>query len=577
MNRDLFLSSIAAPLLAAVSVPAHAGAPEADGMQDPAEAHEEAERIARLIEVWGFVKYHHSDAREGRLAMDREFFELYPAIAGAGSMAEAETVLVRWLARIGTGEPCAPCARDRMPEPGKIALDAPTGAWMASLPEPLATPINAINTNRSAASANFQIETARGVGNAKFLNEPDYRSTTRDDAALRMLAAARMWNTLRYWFPYRDVMDAPAADILVPAIAEVFAARTVQEHQRALVKLAVRADDGHARILAYRDAVAPAGDCIIPYTWRHVEGQLVVDGVEAHPANLLRAGDVVRAIDGESMSALEERYASFVPASNEASRMNGLSYRLQSGACGARTLTLDRDGATIEVTVEWMPPKEAGIDLSHGRDRAGPVIQELEGDVVYVRFPMLKRGDVAELVARANAGSGLVLDMRGYVTDYLIYELGSRLRSEPFDFALFTQPSPATPGLFTWSDPVTIEPAADGVRITVPVVALIDETAGSSPEYHAMAWRAGGVRLVGSPTAGADGNVSSIALPRDGAEMRFSGVGVHYPDRSPTQRIGIVPDIEVTPTRQGIAAGRDEVLERALVELRSMRDEQSAP
>jgi C-terminal processing protease CtpA/Prc len=59
--------------------------------------------------------------------------------------------------------------------------------------------------------------------------------------------------------------------------------------------------------------------------------------------------------------------------------------------------------------------------------------------------------------------------------------------------------------------------------------------------------------------------------------MRFSGVGVHYPDRSPTQRIGIVPDIEVTPTRQGIAAGRDEVLERALVELRSMRDEQSAP
>ena len=44
----------------------------------------------------------------------------------------------------------------------------------------------------------------------------------------------------------------------------------------------------------------------------------------------------------------------------------------------------------------------------------------------------------------------------------------------------------------------------------------------------------------------------------------ISGIGVFYPDKKPTQRIGIVADIEVRPTLQGIRSGRDEVLEAAL-------------
>ena len=43
-----------------------------------------------------------------------------------------------------------------------------------------------------------------------------------------------------------------------------------------------------------------------------------------------------------------------------------------------------------------------------------------------------------------------------------------------------------------------------------------------------------------------------------------SGIGVFYPDKRPTQHIGIVPDVVVRPTIAGIRAGRDEVLEGAL-------------
>ena len=47
----------------------------------------------------------------------------------------------------------------------------------------------------------------------------------------------------------------------------------------------------------------------------------------------------------------------------------------------------------------------------------------------------------------------------------------------------------------------------------------------------------------------------------------ISGIGVFYPDKRPTQRVGIVPDREVHPTLKGIAEGRDEVLEAALREI----------
>jgi C-terminal processing protease CtpA/Prc len=44
----------------------------------------------------------------------------------------------------------------------------------------------------------------------------------------------------------------------------------------------------------------------------------------------------------------------------------------------------------------------------------------------------------------------------------------------------------------------------------------------------------------------------------------ISGLGVFYPNHWPTQRAGIIPDVTVRPTVQGVAAGRDEVLETAI-------------
>lgn len=96
------------------------------------------------------------------------------------------------------------------------------------------------------------------------------------------------------------------------------------------------------------------------------------------------------------------------------------------------------------------------------------------------------------------------------------------------------------------------------------VVVLVDENTLSEGEGQAMMFRAGqNTVILGSQTSGADGRVSDIFLP-GGIKTWISGYGVYYPDGSQTQRIGIVPDIEVKPTVKGLAEGRDELLEKAI-------------
>jgi len=96
------------------------------------------------------------------------------------------------------------------------------------------------------------------------------------------------------------------------------------------------------------------------------------------------------------------------------------------------------------------------------------------------------------------------------------------------------------------------------------LIVLINELSQSQAEYTAMAFRAGdNTTIIGSTTAGADGNISTILLP-GGLRTMISGIGVYYPNGEETQKVGIVPDVEVKPTIAGIRNNKDELLEKAI-------------
>jgi hypothetical protein len=195
-------------------------------------------------------------------------------------------------------------------------------------------------------------------------------------------------------------------------------------------------------------------------------------------------------------------------------------------------------------------------------DLPGETFRFLADDVAYLKLSAVFAKDAASYVERSRKARCLVIDIRNYPSEFVVFELGKHLVDHPTAFATFTLGDAGNPGAFVWGDSVVIDPAPP--HYAGKVVILVDEVSQSQAEYTAMALRsAPGALVVGSTTAGADGNVSAVPLP-GGLRAMITGLGVFYPDRRPTQRIGILPDLVVRPTVAGIRAGKDEVLEAAL-------------
>jgi len=186
-------------------------------------------------------------------------------------------------------------------------------------------------------------------------------------------------------------------------------------------------------------------------------------------------------------------------------------------------------------------------------------------DVAYLKLSKVESAKVTQYVHAAAGTKGWVIDIRNYPAEFVVFALGRLLVAEETPFARFTRGDLTNPGAFIWTEPLILPPYEPHYPGRVRI--LVDEVSLSQAEYTAMALRAAPqAQVVGSTTAGADGNVSILPLP-GGRSTTISGIGVFYPDKSPTQRLGIVPDVVVRPSIAGIRAGRDEVLEAAVEEI----------
>jgi C-terminal processing protease CtpA/Prc len=189
----------------------------------------------------------------------------------------------------------------------------------------------------------------------------------------------------------------------------------------------------------------------------------------------------------------------------------------------------------------------------------------------YMYAEKFKNGDSADIMAKFKDTKAIIIDLRCYPGGFMPFELtGGYFIPDKFQFVEFTKPVHHIPGYYLklgidhYYRKIGIKFKGNKDYYKGMVVVLVNEWTQSSAEYQTMAFQATpNCVVVGSQTAGADGNVSSLPLPRN-IMTWFSAVGVFYPDGTNTQRVGIRIDHYVEPTIEGIRQGRDEVLEKAL-------------
>jgi len=529
--------------------------------------------LAVLGKVWGFVKYHHPAIASGQRHWDYDLFRVLPGVLNAPTSAAAQDVMLAWVQALGPVPPCANCAT--LAEANRYL--APDNDWLrdtVALGAALSDALVEIHRHRPRGGGFYAGRATNG--NPAFSNELNYPALRHPDAGYQLLGLFRLWNMMQYYNPNRDTMaDDPAQasaywnDTLAEFIRPFALAPDRRAYQQAFLRLIARINDTHAGLWSGLDARPPLGACFLPVDVRFVENVPVVfrktlrDPAAASPFEI---GDVITHIDGAAVAGLIEEWSPFYAASNQPTRLRDIGASLGRGACGPATITIERAGASRELTATRHPLAAVNRSRTLVHDLDGPAFQMLADDVAYLKLSDFRMAQAADYIRRAAGAQGLIIDIRNYPSEFAVFALGQHLMAEPSSFVKFTQTDLDNPGAFFFRNGPTIVPAAP--RYAGKIVILIDEVSQSQAEYTTMALRtAPGAIVIGSTTAGADGDVSLMPLP-GGQHSYISGLGIFYPDGRPTQRIGILPNVELRPTLAGIREGRDELIEEAIRRIR---------
>jgi hypothetical protein len=147
------------------------------------------------------------------------------------------------------------------------------------------------------------------------------------------------------------------------------------------------------------------------------------------------------------------RWEPYYPASNRPTRLRDIARGMMRGACAAVGVGVRRAGGSVRLTAQRLPLPNPAARARTTHDRPGEAFQILSNEVAYLKLSSVQAAQAASYVDRAKATRGLVIDIRNYPSEFVVFALGSRLVDWPTPFARFTIGDLEQPGAFRWGDP----------------------------------------------------------------------------------------------------------------------------
>jgi C-terminal processing protease CtpA/Prc len=358
-----------------------------------------------------------------------------------------------------------------------------------------------------------------------------------DSRETRLAAAALAWGILQHFHPEGQPGD------LQPALA----ATDRESFVRAMRRLLVPLNDARANFLHKGQPMQQA----LPLAWEWIEGRLTITGG-------INTGDVVLSLDGRPTEGMIQEEEALVSGATPEARRWWTLERLLYGPPGSRvTLRLEKAGEVVLTR-----------DTPYDRLVAGtpfPPVAEPRPGIVYVDLGRIAEEDFEPLLPRLTAARGVIFDLR---------------RGSNVSNAVLSHVTDRTVSSSQWQVPVVMKPDRRDVEWTTTfwtigpkmprirrAAFLIDgrsdgfsETLLGMIEEHRLG------EIVGARSGGSNGSVNRTDLP-GGYRLLWTGQRVLKHDGSPLHGIGISPTVPAARTVEGVAAGRDEIVEKAIESL----------
>lgn len=570
-------------------------------LSSPHNTDTQTNNLHKLAKVWGFAKYTHPAFLTGERCWDYELLALIPVVMSTDED-KVNDLLYAWFVSLGDD------GYDNSPDDSVFYLFYEHDirffytadlSWISDesfIGEPLAAAFSRFQeiTQIDVLYAPFNF-----IGHSVFYSEQFFPEMDFTDVSYRLLGLFRLWNAMKYFFPYIYLIDYCWSDVLLEYIPVMLEGQNRRSYELALMAVAAKLSDTHVSISRNRFRHSPfsdhrnmdellnfrsfmmehrgqqlvldnlVGNHMFPVRFMEAEGKIIVTHVGYTFENLasLRAGDVITALNGEKIEDVANRIMRYVSHTRSEITLplfaeNFLPFLINTGT----------EVAIVRGTEEM----QVSVGTVYLRHNFGPTVPYmlLEGNIGLINPSLLSDNALIPDIMHGFADAyGLIIDMRQYPGHPTINELYNFIVHERMEVAFVTIPVVSVPGMFfqggiQYSGGNT----GDGIfHYHGNVVVLMNERTWSWGETAVMRLRNGAnVTVIGSNSMGSNGDVTFLPLPGN-LIMAYSGIGWYAHDGAQTQRIGLSPDIYVQRTVEAVREGRDELMEAALAFLSAQK------
>jgi C-terminal processing protease CtpA/Prc len=393
-----------------------------------------------------------------------------------------------------------------------------------------------------------------GKGNKRDTLEYGF-TPSGNDRYVRLADVAIAWNIFQHFYPYFDVGSIDWKPVLDETLIAAAAAKDESEFTIVLQRMVAKLKDGHGNV--YLSKHYPY---FSQFTTSIIEDNVIVTELSKGYKGKLKVGDVITDINGtpaqqfvadkkRSISSATEQWSNYIVGASLLSDIDTNS---------ASLTVLHADGSTEsidELLTKTYPVRP---------DPKLKIVQEVKPGVLYVNLDKITASMFDSSIEELSKAKAIIFDLRGYprgiMTESISHLIDSTVWCAYWTIPLHMYPDQRNTMWDTsrWS----ITPQSP--RFTKNIVHLTNGKAISAAETYMGIieyYKIG--EIIGSTTAGTNGNVNPFTLP-GGYSVSWTGMRVIKHDGTRHHGIGIKPTIECKPTVQGIRDGRDEILEKAI-------------
>jgi len=378
----------------------------------------------------------------------------------------------------------------------------------------------------------------------------------------KILGIIKVWTIVRHFYPYLDDYHVNWDEALTKYLQSAQKTSSDKEYYTRVQEMMAELHDSH--VSTFHPSLLDFSKIFVaPVQFKCIGEKVVITAIDSSVNADIHVGDEIVSIHNESIESIIKKEAIRVSSSN---RQGLLSTVFNAGNFIGESGSFIEFGirnGDSEKSVKVPRAMYVFQFMGFGDNRVPSTI--LENNIGYLNLAALTNTpDLEYELRKMEHTKSLILDLRNSYPTADYERFLQMLSQEKVISRRSEVPVVNAQQQDIWQYETTEITPISSFTYDNTIAVLVDKTMISRPEDVAINLSAfPNVVFVGEQTQGTDGEVTKIHLP-GGGETSFTGQIIRFGDGGAFQQKGIIPDIQVHQTMDGIKSARDEVLEKAV-------------